>query len=168
MFEDIHWADAGLLDFIDHLADWAQGPILTVALARPELLDIRPGWSGGKRNAATLYLDPLTGDEAEKMVAELLPHADSRELRETIAERSEGNPALRRGDCAQTHRRRRPARVRRSLAGRCQTPSARLSFLDPYKRWLRRGSTCFPMRRSVFFKTPQWSGGSSGRGQSLP
>ena len=92
VFEDIHWADGGLLDFIDHLADWAQGPILTVALARPELLDVRPAWSGGKRNAATLYLDPLTGDEAETMVAELLPGADSRELRETIAERSEGNP----------------------------------------------------------------------------
>ena len=92
VFEDIHWADAGLLDFIEHLADWAQGPILTVALARPELLDVRPAWSGGKRNAATLYLDPLTGTEAEEMVAELLPGADSRELRETIAARSEGNP----------------------------------------------------------------------------
>ncbi len=92
VFEDIHWADAGLLDFIDHLADWAQGPILTVAVARPELLDVRPTWSGGKRNAATLYLDPLTGDEAEAMVGELLPGADSSELRVTIAERSEGNP----------------------------------------------------------------------------
>ncbi len=92
VFEDIHWADAGLLDFIDHLADWAQGPILTVALARPELLDVRPAWSGGKRNAATIYLDPLTGVEAEEMVAKLLPGADSLELRETIAARSEGNP----------------------------------------------------------------------------
>ena len=93
VFEDIHWADAGLLDFIDHLADFAQGPILTVALARPELLDVRPTWSGGKRNAATLYLDPLTGVEAQEMVAKLLPGgADSRQLREAIAARSEGNP----------------------------------------------------------------------------
>jgi predicted ATPase len=60
LFEDIHWADAGLLDFIDHLADWSQGPIQIVALARPELFDARPSWGGGKRNAAAIYLDPLS------------------------------------------------------------------------------------------------------------
>jgi len=48
VFEDLHWADDGLLDFVDHLADWATTvPILIVGTARPELLDRRPSWSGG-------------------------------------------------------------------------------------------------------------------------
>ena len=52
VFEDLHWADDGLLDFVDHLVDWATGvPLLVVCTARPELLDRRPGWGGGKLNA---------------------------------------------------------------------------------------------------------------------
>ena len=48
VFEDLHWADDGLLDFVDHLADWATTvPLLIVGTARPELLDRRPGWGGG-------------------------------------------------------------------------------------------------------------------------
>src|SRR5262249_14972952 len=57
VFEDLHWADDGLLDFVDHLADWATTvPLLIVGTARPELLDRRPGWGGGKRNAFTLSI----------------------------------------------------------------------------------------------------------------
>ena len=52
VFEDLHWADDGLLDFVDHLVDWAaEVPILVVGTARPELLERRPGWGGGKANA---------------------------------------------------------------------------------------------------------------------
>ena len=52
VFEDLHWADDALLDFVDHLVDWAVGvPLLVVCTARPELLERRPGWGGGKRNA---------------------------------------------------------------------------------------------------------------------
>ena len=52
VFEDLHWADDALLDFVDHLVDWAGGvPLLVVCTARPELLERRPGWGGGKRNA---------------------------------------------------------------------------------------------------------------------
>jgi class 3 adenylate cyclase len=71
-FEDIHWADEGLLDFIEHLADWAQGPIMTVALARPELFEARPTWGGGKRNAASIYVEPLSPDESSVMLEDLL------------------------------------------------------------------------------------------------
>ncbi len=92
VLEDIHWADAGLLDFVDHVADWAQGPILMLTLARPELFDIRPTWGGGKRNAASIYLDPLSESEAAAMVDDLLPGEISDELRQLIVERSEGNP----------------------------------------------------------------------------
>ena len=53
VFEDLHWADDGLLDFVDHLVDWAsEVPLLVVCTARPELLSRRPGWGGGKPNAA--------------------------------------------------------------------------------------------------------------------
>src|SRR5207247_8963573 len=79
-FEDLHWADDGLLDFIDHLADWAGScPLLVLCTARPELLERRPGWGGGKRNAATVSLSPLTDDEIGQLVGALL---DQRALTE--------------------------------------------------------------------------------------
>ena len=61
VFEDLHWADDNLLDFVDHLVDWAtQSPILVIATARPELLERRPNWGGGKSNAATVSISPLS------------------------------------------------------------------------------------------------------------
>ncbi len=90
--EDLHWADAGLLDFVDHLADWASGPILVLTLARPELLEIRPGWGGGKRNYAAIYLDPLSETECEAMVEDLLSSDLPPTVKRLVAERSEGNP----------------------------------------------------------------------------
>ena len=60
VFEDLHWADEGLLDFLDHLLDWTSGvPILVVCTARPELLDRRPDWGGGKVNVATLRVSAI-------------------------------------------------------------------------------------------------------------
>ena len=53
VFEDLHWADDNLLDFVDYLVDWAtDSPLLVLGTARPELLERRPGWGGGKSNAA--------------------------------------------------------------------------------------------------------------------
>ncbi len=73
VFEDLHWADEGLLDFVDHLVDWASGvPILVVCTARPELLERRPGWGGGKRSALTVSLAPLTDQETEQLIGALL------------------------------------------------------------------------------------------------
>jgi class 3 adenylate cyclase/tetratricopeptide (TPR) repeat protein len=92
VFEDIHWADDGLLDFIEHVADWAQGPILTIALARQELFEKRPTWGGGKRNASSISLDPLSPAESSAMLDDLLAGGLSVELERTIVERSEGNP----------------------------------------------------------------------------
>lgn len=92
ILEDVHWADDGLLDFVEHTADWAQGPILLVALARPELFDRRPHWGGGKRNATSLYLDPLSARESEAMLGDLLSGDVDPGLVRTITERSEGNP----------------------------------------------------------------------------
>ena len=92
VLEDIQWADEGLLDFIEHVADWAQGRILLVALARPELFDSRPAWGGGKRNAASIYLEPLSAEESAAMLDDLLAGGLTPALRDAIAERSEGNP----------------------------------------------------------------------------
>ena len=92
MLEDIHWADEGLLDFIDHIADWASGPILVLTLARPELLESRPAWGGGKRNYSAIYLDPLTAEETGTMLEDLLSTALPEDMKRIVAERSEGNP----------------------------------------------------------------------------
>jgi class 3 adenylate cyclase/tetratricopeptide (TPR) repeat protein len=92
VLDDIHWADEGLLDFVDHVADWAQGPIMIVATARPELFETRPTWGGGKRNAASISLDPLSADEGEAMLEDLLPGPIDTDLKRSIVERSEGNP----------------------------------------------------------------------------
>ena len=62
--EDLHWADESLLDFIDELVDWVTDvPLLVVATARPELLERRTGWGGGKLNATTLALAPLSDND---------------------------------------------------------------------------------------------------------
>ncbi len=92
--DDIHWADEGMLDLIDHLARWVRGPVLLVCLARDELLEQRPGWGGGRRNATAISLEPLTGDETRELVAALMPGSDNggAEVVPQVAERSGGNP----------------------------------------------------------------------------
>jgi class 3 adenylate cyclase/tetratricopeptide (TPR) repeat protein len=92
VLDDVHWADEGLLDLVEHVADWAQGPIMVVATARPELFESRTTWGGGKRNAASIYLDPLSAAEGEAMLDDLLSGPIAPELMRSIVERSEGNP----------------------------------------------------------------------------
>ncbi|MGH2656412.1 MAG: adenylate/guanylate cyclase domain-containing protein [Actinomycetota bacterium] len=92
VIEDIHWADEGLLDFIEHLADWGQGPIFILTLARPELLETRGGWGGGRRNYAAIHLEPLGREETAAMVDDLVPEAMPAELKELVVGRSEGIP----------------------------------------------------------------------------
>ena len=73
VFDDLHSADDSMLDFVDHLVDWASGvPILVLATARPELLERRPGWGGGKPNVTTLAVAPLTDEETRRLIAALL------------------------------------------------------------------------------------------------
>ena len=92
IFEDIHWADAALLDLIEELAEWAVAPILILCLARPELLDARPGWRG-IRNAAAIELQPLSSEETRQLVSRLLAvDALPDPLRHGLIERTEGNP----------------------------------------------------------------------------
>jgi tetratricopeptide (TPR) repeat protein len=94
VFEDLHWADDGLLDFVDHLADWATTvPLLIVGTARPELLDRRPGWGGGKRNALTLSIGALSDDETAQLLQRLLDRAVlDASAQQAVLRRAEGNP----------------------------------------------------------------------------
>jgi class 3 adenylate cyclase/tetratricopeptide (TPR) repeat protein len=94
VFEDLHWADDGLLDFVDGLVDWVDGvSLLVVCTARPELLDRRPGWGGGKRNATTISLAPLDDDSTTRLVLALLerPLLDA-DTHQALVERAAGNP----------------------------------------------------------------------------
>jgi class 3 adenylate cyclase/tetratricopeptide (TPR) repeat protein len=94
VFEDLHWADEGLLDFVDHLAEWTAGvPMLVLGTARPELLDRRPGWGGGKLNATTLALTALADDEAAQIVHNVLEQAVlPASAQHELVERAGGNP----------------------------------------------------------------------------
>jgi class 3 adenylate cyclase/tetratricopeptide (TPR) repeat protein len=94
VFEDLHWADDGLLDFVDYLADWASGvAMLIVCTARPELLSRRPGWGGGKRNASTVTVSALAPSETAQLLAELLDQVLlPAEIQSAVLKRTEGNP----------------------------------------------------------------------------
>jgi class 3 adenylate cyclase/tetratricopeptide (TPR) repeat protein len=94
LVEDIHWAEPTLLDAIEHVADLSRdAPILLACSARPELLDARPGWAGGKLNATTILLEPLSEDESRELIANLLGSAELDTVaRDRIMEAAEGNP----------------------------------------------------------------------------
>jgi class 3 adenylate cyclase/predicted ATPase len=94
-FEDIHWADEGMLDLIEYLARWVRGPLLLVCMTRDELLERRPGWGGGRRNATSIALEPLSEDETRRLVEALFPGGDgngSGAAVPLVAERAGGNP----------------------------------------------------------------------------
>jgi predicted ATPase/class 3 adenylate cyclase len=94
VFEDLHWADDDLLDFVDHLVDWSSGvPLLVVCTARPELLERRPGWGGGKPNALTLSISPLSDDDTARLLAGLLERTVlPAETQASLLARAGGNP----------------------------------------------------------------------------
>jgi class 3 adenylate cyclase/tetratricopeptide (TPR) repeat protein len=91
VFDDLHWGEETFLDLVEHVADLSRdAPILLLCMARPDLLDRRSGWAGGKVNATNVLLEPLGSDETELLIgrlAELEPG-----LRARIREASEGNP----------------------------------------------------------------------------
>jgi class 3 adenylate cyclase len=91
VFEDLHWAEPTCLDLVEHVADLSRdAPILLVCIARPELLDVRRTWGGGKFRATTILLEPLAAAECDELI-ELLGGADD-ETRTRIITAAEGNP----------------------------------------------------------------------------
>ena len=137
VFEDIHWGEATFLDLIDYIADLSRGaPIVLLCVARPELLDERPGWAGGKLNATTTLLEPLSADESAALL-DGLGGEISNEIRARIVTNAGGNPlyveemlalALEGGDV------RAPSTIQALL-------QARLDRLDSHERAvIERGS----------------------------
>jgi class 3 adenylate cyclase/tetratricopeptide (TPR) repeat protein len=94
VFEDLHWADDAMLDFVDYLVDRSRSvPLLALCTARPELLTRRPGWGGGKVNSSTILLSPLSEDETSSLVSALLGKAAiDPDVWESLLERAGGNP----------------------------------------------------------------------------
>ena len=91
-FEDLQWADASLLDFVEYLLDWSRShPIFVVTLARPELLERRPTWGAGQRSFTSLYLEPLAPEAMEALLSGLVPGLPT-EVRDRILDRAEGIP----------------------------------------------------------------------------
>jgi len=90
VIEDLHRAEAPLLDMLDHLVTRSSGSVLLVATARPELSTMRPAWSS-RPGVSQIRLDPLTTFETDELLAELLP-AVRPETRQKVATAAEGNP----------------------------------------------------------------------------
>jgi class 3 adenylate cyclase/tetratricopeptide (TPR) repeat protein len=92
VFEDMQWADASLLDFIEYLLEWSRNaPLFVVALARPELLERRTGWGAATRNFTSIYLEPLPEPAMKDMLGGLVPGLPET-LRSQILDRAEGIP----------------------------------------------------------------------------
>src|SRR6266513_1596553 len=94
VFEDIHWAEEPLLELIEHLATWVrEAPLLLLCLARPELLDLRPDWGGGRVRATAIELEALRRDESEQLVEALLEDGElTEQARQALLDKTEGNP----------------------------------------------------------------------------
>jgi tetratricopeptide (TPR) repeat protein len=93
-FDDLQWAEPTFLDLVEHIADWSRdAPIFLLCAARPDLLDLRPAWGGGKLNASSLLLESLSSDDSALLIGHLLQEIELNEgLRRRIVEAAEGNP----------------------------------------------------------------------------
>jgi predicted ATPase len=92
VFEDLHWADEGLVAFVEYLLDWGRHhPIFVITLARPEIADRHPGFPGSTRSATTLPLQPLTHDAMDALLTGLVPGLPD-DVRERLREAADGIP----------------------------------------------------------------------------
>ena len=93
VFDDVNWGEPTFLDLVEHVAEWARdSPILLVCMARPELHDVRPAWGGGKHNATSIFLEPLTDTETDRLVRNLLGSGVDDEILRRIRRAAGGNP----------------------------------------------------------------------------
>jgi DNA-binding SARP family transcriptional activator len=92
LVEDLHWAHEPLLQLLAGLVRSVRGPLLLVATARPELLDLQQEWGRGLRDASTVWLEPLSPDDTELLVEELLAAEVPEPVRDLLLQRAEGNP----------------------------------------------------------------------------
>ena len=93
VFDDLNWGEETFLDLVEHIADLSRdAPILLLCMARPDLLDRRSAWGGGKVNATTLLLEPLSDEESDALISELLDDGLDSRFHARIREAAEGNP----------------------------------------------------------------------------
>jgi class 3 adenylate cyclase/tetratricopeptide (TPR) repeat protein len=135
VFEDVHWADENLLDFLDHLVDWASGvPMLVVCTARPELLTRRPSWGGGKPNALTISLTALSDEDTARLLGELLERSVlAADTQAELLARAGGNPLYAEEYARMLRERGRIERLPESVQGLI---AARLDLLEPEQKSL--------------------------------
>jgi len=92
VFQDVHWADSGTLEFIDHLVEWSREfPIFIVSLARPEILEERPEWSAARRSFTTVYLEPISETSMRELLTGLVPDLPEQTVK-SIVSQAEGMP----------------------------------------------------------------------------
>jgi DNA-binding SARP family transcriptional activator len=135
VIEDAHWAEAPLLDLVDYLIDWLTAPVLILCLGRPELLELRPAWGGGRVRVSSLVLGPLDDEASSLLLAHQLGERSlSIAERARILQAAEGNPlfveqllAMAAENPGWDHERDIPATVQSLLA-------ARLDRLGPGER----------------------------------
>ncbi|MDQ3985127.1 MAG: AAA family ATPase, partial [Actinomycetota bacterium] len=94
VFDDMHWAQPTFLDLVEHVADWSRdAPLVVVCMARPELLEVRPSWGGGKFNATSILMEPLDDDQCTRLIDALVGGEGLDEsTKRRIADSAEGNP----------------------------------------------------------------------------
>jgi DNA-binding SARP family transcriptional activator len=90
--DDVHWAEPTLLDLVEYLGEWAQGPILVLCIARRDLLETRPGWGGPRSTGFLVEMDPLSPEKADELLGYLADEPLAPALRERIVEHAGGNP----------------------------------------------------------------------------
>jgi len=92
IFEDLHWADAALLDFIEYLLEWSRNHrIFVLTLGRPELAERRPNWGAGKRNFTPVYLEALPEEPMSELLSGLVPGLPE-DISAQILQRAQGVP----------------------------------------------------------------------------
>jgi class 3 adenylate cyclase/tetratricopeptide (TPR) repeat protein len=94
VLDDLQWAEGTFLDLVEHVADWSRdSAILLLSMARPDLFETRPTWGGGKLRAITISLEPLSIEESDRLIANLLGATELDEAARTrIARAAGGNP----------------------------------------------------------------------------
>jgi class 3 adenylate cyclase/tetratricopeptide (TPR) repeat protein len=93
VFDDVNTGEPRFLDLVEHVAEWVRDvPLLLVCMARPELLDLRPTWGGGKRNATSIFLEPLSSEESRELLGNLLPAEVAAGVADKVQGSAEGNP----------------------------------------------------------------------------
>jgi class 3 adenylate cyclase len=156
VFEDLQWADRALLDFIEYLLEWSRGHRLFVmALARPEVADRAPGWGASRRSLTPVYLEPLSREAMDALLAGLVPGLPE-QVRQKIQGRAEGVPLY----AVETVR----MLIDRGFSWRTEQgtgrrePSRRSTFPRPSTRSSRRGWTASPRRNAASCRTRRCSG----------